>query len=85
MEVICQLRLGQLTKSGQAQIQLTYCWDGQRLRVGAGKSACPSTGTPSASASKLLCAYTSLGHGDAQELGVSYQLHNVGAVASEPV
>jgi integrase len=41
MEVTCQLRLGQLTKSGQAQIQITYCWDGQRLRVGAGEKCLP--------------------------------------------
>lgn len=41
MEVTCQLRLNQLTKSGQAQIQLTYCWDGQRLRVGSGQKCLP--------------------------------------------
>jgi hypothetical protein len=37
MEVTCQLRLDQLTKSGQAQIQVTCCWNGQRTNFGVGQ------------------------------------------------
>ncbi|MGI4823603.1 MAG: Arm DNA-binding domain-containing protein [Janthinobacterium lividum] len=41
IEVTYQLCLSQLTKSGQAQLQLTYCWDGQHLRVGIGEKCLP--------------------------------------------
>jgi hypothetical protein len=41
MEVTCQLRLDQLTKSGQAQIQVTCCWDGQRTKFGSGQKCLP--------------------------------------------
>jgi integrase len=41
MEVTRQLRLNQLTKSGLAQIQLTYCWGSQRLRLGSGQRCDP--------------------------------------------
>ena len=41
MEVTRQLRTDQLTKSGLAQIQLTYCWDAQRLRTGSGQKVDP--------------------------------------------
>ncbi|MGI4871923.1 MAG: hypothetical protein ACRYFX_12195 [Janthinobacterium lividum] len=34
MEITRQLRADQLTKSGLAQIQLTYCWHHQRLGSG---------------------------------------------------
>ncbi|RZK31421.1 MAG: hypothetical protein EOO61_18030 [Hymenobacter sp.] len=37
MEVTCQLRLDQLTKSSQAQIQFTCCWDWQRTKFGSGQ------------------------------------------------
>ena len=41
MEVTRQLRLDQLTKSGLAQVQLTFCWDGERLRLGSGERVLP--------------------------------------------
>ena len=41
MEVTRQLRLDQLTKTGLAQIQLTYCWDGERLHTGSGQRVDP--------------------------------------------
>lgn len=41
MEVTCQLRLDQLTKSGLAQIQVTCCWDGQRTKFGSGQKCLP--------------------------------------------
>ena len=41
MEVTCQLRLDQLTKSGQAQIQVTCCWDGHRTKFGSGQKCLP--------------------------------------------
>jgi len=42
MEVTRQLRLDQLTKSGLAQIQITCCWDGERLRFGSGQKCLPT-------------------------------------------
>lgn len=41
MEVTRQLRLDLLTKKGFAPIQLTFCWDGQRLRKGSGEKCEP--------------------------------------------
>lgn len=41
MEVTRQLRLNQLTKTGLAQIQLTYCWGSHRLRLGSGQRCDP--------------------------------------------
>jgi integrase len=46
MEVTCQLRLDQLTKSGQAQIQVTCCWDGQRTKFGSGQKCLPKHWDP---------------------------------------
>jgi hypothetical protein len=42
MEVTRQLRVDQLTKSGLAQIQLTFCWDSQRLRFSSGQKCLPT-------------------------------------------
>ncbi|RZJ94740.1 MAG: hypothetical protein EOO60_02380, partial [Hymenobacter sp.] len=42
MEVTCQLRLNQINKSGLAQIQITCCWDMQRIRFGSGQKCLPS-------------------------------------------
>ena len=41
MEITRQLRLDLLTKKGFAPIQLTFCWDGQRLRKGSGEKCEP--------------------------------------------
>ena len=41
METTRQLRLDLLTKKGLAPIQLTFCWDGQRLRRGTGEKCDP--------------------------------------------
>ncbi|MDO7852298.1 phage integrase SAM-like domain-containing protein [Hymenobacter convexus] len=41
MEITRQLRLDALTKKGLAPIQLTFCWDGLRLRRGSGEKCDP--------------------------------------------
>jgi len=41
MEVTRQLRLDALTKKGLAPIQLTFCWERQRLRLGSGEKSDP--------------------------------------------
>lgn len=41
MEITRQLRLDLLTKKGLAPIQLTFCWDGLRLRRGTGEKCDP--------------------------------------------
>ena len=41
MEITRQLRLDLLTKKGLAPIQLTFCWEGQRLRKGSGEKCDP--------------------------------------------
>jgi len=40
MEVTRQLRRERVDKKGLAPIQLTFCWDGQRLRLPSGHK-CP--------------------------------------------
>ncbi|WBO86286.1 phage integrase SAM-like domain-containing protein [Hymenobacter yonginensis] len=43
MEVTCQLRTQQLSKKkGTAAIQLTFCWESQRLRLSAGEVCRPA-------------------------------------------
>jgi len=37
MEVTRQLRRERVDKKGLAPIQLTFCWDGQRLRLPSGR------------------------------------------------
>jgi hypothetical protein len=46
MEVTRQLRLDLLSKKGLAPIQLTFCWDGQRLRRGSGEKCDPKHWNP---------------------------------------
>lgn len=41
MEATRQLRLDQVGKTGLAQIHLTFCWNGQRLRLGSGQRCAP--------------------------------------------
>jgi integrase len=41
MEVTRQLRRERVDKKGLAPIQLTFCWDGQRLRLPAGQKCLP--------------------------------------------
>jgi integrase len=41
MEITRQLRLDKLNKKGYAPIQVTICWDGQRLRVASGQRTKP--------------------------------------------
>ncbi|MBO2007591.1 phage integrase SAM-like domain-containing protein [Hymenobacter negativus] len=46
MEVTRQLRLDLLSKKGLAPIQLTFCWEGQRLRRGSGEKCEPKHWNP---------------------------------------
>ena len=46
MEVTRQLRLDHLTKKGLAPIQLTFCWEGLRLRKGSGEKCEPRHWNP---------------------------------------
>ncbi|MBF9239505.1 phage integrase SAM-like domain-containing protein [Hymenobacter sp. BT683] len=46
MEVTRQLRLDALTKKGLAPIQLTFCWDRLRLRLGSGETCDPKHWNP---------------------------------------
>ncbi|MDB5270110.1 MAG: hypothetical protein JWP58_3150 [Hymenobacter sp.] len=46
MEVTRQLRLDALTKKGLAPIQLTFCWERQRLRLGSGETCDPKHWNP---------------------------------------
>ena len=46
MEVTRQLRLDLLTKKGFAPIQLTFCWNGNRLRKGSGEKCEPRHWNP---------------------------------------
>ncbi|WP_400194090.1 hypothetical protein [Hymenobacter sp. B81] len=41
MEVSCQLRKDQVSKKGTALIQLTFCWEGRRLRISSGEKCRP--------------------------------------------
>jgi integrase len=41
MEVTRTLRIDRLSKTGLAQIHLTFCWDGQRLRMGSKQRCAP--------------------------------------------
>ena len=50
MEVTRQLLTERAGKKGLCRIQLTFCWDGQRLRLSAGHlSTHPGTEMPGAS------------------------------------
>ncbi|AMJ65933.1 Arm DNA-binding domain-containing protein [Hymenobacter sp. PAMC 26628] len=42
MEVTRQLLAERLSKKGLARIQLTFCWDGQRLRLSSGQKCQPA-------------------------------------------
>lgn len=41
MEITRQLRRERVDKKGLAPIQLTFCWDGQRLRLPSGQNCLP--------------------------------------------